>query len=110
VKFIHAADIHLDSPFAGLTDAAEAPIDRLKGCTRQALTNLVDYALENEIDFVVIAGDLYDGDWRDYATGLFFAKEMGRQPRCRKPDHQAARAAGECFCLSGQGAAHAPHP
>ncbi len=85
MKFIHAADIHLDSPFAGLTDAAEAPIDRLKGCTRQALTNLVDYALENAIDFVVIAGDLYDGDWRDYATGLFFAKEMGRLARAQIP-------------------------
>jgi DNA repair exonuclease SbcCD nuclease subunit len=85
VKFIHAADIHLDSPFAGLTDAAEAPVERLRGCTRRALTNLVDYALENAIDFVVIAGDLYDGDWRDYATGLFFVKEMGRLARAQIP-------------------------
>ena len=85
MKFIHAADIHLDSPFAGLTDAAAAPVERLKGCTRQALTAVVDYALENAIDFVVIAGDLYDGDWRDYTTGLFFVKEMGRLARARIP-------------------------
>lgn len=85
MKFIHAADIHLDSPFAGLTDAAAAPVERLKGCTRQALTALVDYALENAIDFVVIAGDLYDGDWRDYTTGLFLVKQMGRLAQARIP-------------------------
>ena len=35
-------------------------------------------ALHEEVAFVIIAGDLYDGDWRDYQTGLFFVRQMGR--------------------------------
>jgi DNA repair exonuclease SbcCD nuclease subunit len=35
-------------------------------------------ALEEKIDFILIAGDLYDGDWKDYNTGLFFVRQMGR--------------------------------
>lgn len=85
MKFIHAADIHLDSPFAGLADRAGAAAERLRHSTRQALTNLVDYALENAIDFVVIAGDLYDGDWPHFATGLFFVQEMARLGRAGIP-------------------------
>ena len=46
VRFIHTADIHLDSPFAGLADKTEAPVERLMGCTRHALRNLVDYAIQ----------------------------------------------------------------
>ena len=85
VRFIHTADIHLDSPFAGLSDKTEAPVERLKGCTRQALGNLVDYAIAEGIDFVVIAGDLYDGNWKDYATGLYFVRQMGLLGRANIP-------------------------
>jgi DNA repair exonuclease SbcCD nuclease subunit len=35
-------------------------------------------AIDEEVDFLLIAGDLYDGDWKDYNTGLFFAGQMGR--------------------------------
>lgn len=77
-KFIHAADIHLDSPLRGLARYEGAPIDRIRGATRQAFKNLVDLAVSEEVDFVLIAGDLYDGDWKDYNTGLFFASEMSR--------------------------------
>jgi DNA repair protein SbcD/Mre11 len=46
--------------------------------TRSAFSNLIDHTIEEEVSFVVIAGDLYDGDWRDYQTGLFFVRQMGR--------------------------------
>ena len=49
------------------------------------LSLLVDQAIEEEIDFLVIAGDLYDGTWRDYKTGLFFAERMGRLNHARIP-------------------------
>jgi predicted phosphodiesterase len=39
---------------------------------------LVNLAIEEKVDFVVIAGDLYDGDWKDYSTGLFFRGQMVR--------------------------------
>jgi exonuclease SbcD len=78
MKFIHAADIHLDSPLVGLAAYDGAPVDRLRGATRKAFQAMVDLALDEAVDLVVIAGDLYDGDWRDFNTGLFFVQQMAR--------------------------------
>jgi len=78
VKFIHAADIHLDSPLHGLSAYPDAPAAQLRNATREALRELVDRAIEEEAAFVVIAGDLYDGDWKDHNTGIFFGQQMGR--------------------------------
>lgn len=78
MKFIHAADIHLDSPLAGLAAYKGAPADLLRTVTRDAFTKLVDEAIDEAVDFMVIAGDLYDGSWKDYNTGHFFCREMGR--------------------------------
>jgi DNA repair exonuclease SbcCD nuclease subunit len=77
-RFIHTADIHLDSPLKGLEAHEDAPIKEIRGATRRAFDNLIDLAIEEEIAFVLIAGDLYDGDWKDYNTGLYFANRMGR--------------------------------
>ena len=76
MKFIHAADLHLDSPMRGLEQYEGAPALQLRGSTRQALQNLVRLAVDEQVDFVVVAGDVYDGDWTDYSTGLFFARQM----------------------------------
>jgi DNA repair exonuclease SbcCD nuclease subunit len=62
----------------GLSGQQGAAAERIRTATRVALDNLVGQAIEEQVDFVVIAGDLYDGDWRDYQTGLFFVKQMGR--------------------------------
>lgn len=77
-RFIHAADIHLDSPLRGLERYEEAPVDKIRQATRRALENLVRLAIEEAVDFVVIAGDLYDGDSRDFKTALYFVKQMGQ--------------------------------
>lgn len=77
-KFIHTADIHLDSPLRGLSAYEGAPVELLRGATRVAFRNLVDLAIREEVAFMVIAGDLYDGTWRDYQTGLFLVSEMAR--------------------------------
>ncbi|MDB5875718.1 MAG: metallophosphoesterase [Ramlibacter sp.] len=77
-KFIHAADIHLDSPLRGLSAYENAPAEQLRNASRDALKELVGKAIEDKVAFMVIAGDLYDGDWRDYNTGIFFAGQMGR--------------------------------
>jgi len=76
--FLHAADIHLDSPLVGLERYGDAPVDELRGATRRAFQALVDAAIEEAVAFVLLAGDLYDGDWKDYNTGLFFAQQMAR--------------------------------
>ena len=77
-KFIHTADIHLDSPLKGLEAHEDAPVDEIRGATRRAFDNLINLALDEEVNFILIAGDLYDGDWKDYNTGLFFVNRMGR--------------------------------
>jgi DNA repair exonuclease SbcCD nuclease subunit len=78
VKYIHSADIHLDSPLRGLERYEGAPIDEIRGATRRAFENLIRLALDEQVAFVLLAGDLFDGDWRDYNTGLFFARQMSR--------------------------------
>lgn len=85
MKFVHAADIHLDSPLIGLQRYEGAPVQELRGATRRALSNLVDLTLEEEAAFLLLAGDLFDGDWKDYSTGLFFLKQMNRLREARVP-------------------------
>lgn len=77
-RFIHAADPHLDSPLRGLEARDDAPARLLRGATRRAFENLVNLAITEKVDFLLIAGDLYDGDWKDYNTGLFFRSQMVR--------------------------------
>ena len=77
-RFIHAADLHLDSPLQGLEVHEGAPVSVLRGATRRAFENLVSLAIDEAVDFLLIAGDIYDGDWKDYSTGLFFRGQMVR--------------------------------
>lgn len=77
-KILHAADIHLDSPLQKLGQYEGAPVERIRGASRRALENLVALALEESVDLVVVAGDLYDGDWTDQNTGLFFVSQARR--------------------------------
>lgn len=77
-SFLHAADIHLDSPLRGLEVYQDAPIEQIRGAARRAFDNLVELAIDEEVAFVLLAGDLYDGDWKDYNTGIYFVNRMGR--------------------------------
>jgi len=79
-RFLHAADIHLDSPLRGLARRGELA-GVFREASRRALENLVQAAIDAKVAFVVIAGDIYDGDWKDYATGQFFVRQMGRLAR-----------------------------
>lgn len=84
-RFIHTADIHLDSPLRGLSGYEGSTAERIRTATRDALDNLVGQAIDEEVSFIVVAGDLYDGDWRDYQTGLFFVRQMGRLAKAQIP-------------------------
>ena len=77
-RFLHAADIHLDSPLRGLAGQEGGAAERIRSAPREAFERLITFAIDERVDFMIIAGDLYDGDWRDYRTGLFFAAAMGR--------------------------------
>lgn len=78
MRILHAADLHIDSPMRGLARYEGAPVDAMRQATRRALSNMVDYCLGESVSLLLLAGDLFDGDWRDYSTGLFFASEMSR--------------------------------
>lgn len=78
VKIVHASDLHLDSPLTGLERYEGAPVEAIRGATRRAFENLVTLCLEEKAAILLIAGDVYDGDWKDYSTGLFFAAALGR--------------------------------
>ncbi|OHV76376.1 DNA repair exonuclease [Rhizobium sp. LCM 4573] len=80
-RFIHAADLHLGSPFQGLAlkDAAIAQL--FIEASRKAFSALVDQAIAQKVDFFIVAGDVYDGDWKDNKIGLFFNREVARLER-----------------------------
>lgn len=78
MKFVHAADLHVDSPLRGLERYETAPVERIRLATRQALENLVTCCLEEQADFLVLAGDLFDHDWPDFNTPLFVIGQLQR--------------------------------
>ncbi|MBU2642487.1 MAG: DNA repair exonuclease [Gammaproteobacteria bacterium] len=78
MRFIHCADIHLDSPLRGLEFYDGAPAAEMRQATRRAFANVVDLAIDRAADCVLIAGDIFDGDWPDFNTGLYFAAQLRR--------------------------------
>lgn len=84
-RFVHTADIHLDSPLRGLAGHEGQAAERIRSATREAFDNLIGQVIDEGVAFLIIAGDLYDGDWRDYHTGLFFVRQMGRLAKAGIP-------------------------
>lgn len=78
VKFIHAADLHLGSVFSGFQHMHGAIYDQIKNSGYVALTKLVDKAIQERIDFVIFAGDIYDHEERNLKAQLKFKSEMER--------------------------------
>ncbi|MEO8909791.1 MAG: DNA repair exonuclease [Gemmatimonadaceae bacterium] len=78
MRFIHCSDLHLDSPLLGLERYPGVPAAAMRAATRGALENLVRIAIEQAVDLVAIAGDVFDGNWPDFNSGLFFASRLAR--------------------------------
>ncbi|MCG6205795.1 metallophosphoesterase [Rhodopseudomonas sp. HC1] len=83
--FIHAADLHIDSPLAGLRAKNEDVARRFAEAGRKAVQALVDETIASNAAFLIIAGDIFDGDWKDVTTGLFFVGELGALHRAGIP-------------------------
>lgn len=79
--FIHAADLHLGSPLTGLAMKDEAVARAFAHASRDAFSELVARALSEKVAFLLIAGDVYDGDWKDMSIGLFFNRELAKLDR-----------------------------
>ncbi|MHB8969777.1 MAG: metallophosphoesterase family protein [Pirellulaceae bacterium] len=85
MRFIHAADIHLDSPLRGLESYPGAPAERLRIATRQAFERVVDLCLEERVDFLIIAGDLFDAEVKDFHAALAAAVQLRRLDQAHIP-------------------------
>lgn len=80
IKFLHAADLHLDSPFSALPpDKAEVR----RAEFRAAFTSLTMYARMNKIDFLLLSGDLFDSDYASRDTAALMRREFANLPDCR---------------------------
>ena len=78
MKFVHAADLHLDSPMKGLASYPGAPVEAMRGATRRAFESLVELCIDEAAELLVIAGDVYDGNWKDFSTGLYLRSQLAR--------------------------------
>lgn len=81
MRFLHAADIHLDSPLRGLRARAGERSEEIAGAPRAAFVKLINFAIEQKIDLLLLAGDNWDGGHSDYGSLLFFAEQMTRLNR-----------------------------
>ena len=78
LRFVHTADLHLDSPLKSLATRDPALAHAVRTASRTALTRTVDLCLDESVDALVIAGDLYDGDQRSMHTAAALTREMRR--------------------------------
>ncbi|WP_153721010.1 metallophosphoesterase family protein [Sporosarcina cascadiensis] len=77
IRFLHTADLHLDSPFKGMA-AGPNELARLQQSTFSAFDRFIDYAVKVRPDFIVIVGDLYDGEDRSLRAQIRFQQGMQR--------------------------------
>lgn len=77
-RFVHTADLHLDSPLRTLSLRDRGLADRVGLATREAFSNLVTTAIEEGVDAMMIAGDLFDGDQTSRKSSLFLSGELRR--------------------------------
>ena len=77
-KFLHAADIHLDSPLLSLALPEQGQVQRVRRACREAFEKLVNTATEQQVAFVLLAGDLYDHDAPNMQVAVFLRNQLAR--------------------------------
>lgn len=78
MKFVHAADLHLDSPLLKLSRQEPRQLERMQRATREAFTRLIDLCIDEAAALLLIAGDLYDHDSPNMQIAVFLRKELRR--------------------------------
>ena len=81
IRFLHAADVHLDSPLCSLRSLDEATASQLHRASRQSLETIVQTAITQKVAAVVFAGDLFDGPVKDAGAGLWVESQLKRLVR-----------------------------
>lgn len=78
IRFYHTADLHLDSPFKGLYNLPQVIVEELRRSTFKAFERLVDEAISERPDFILIVGDVYDGENRSLTAQNRFVQQLKR--------------------------------
>jgi exonuclease SbcD len=78
MKFVHAADLHLDSPLLALSRQDARQVERMRRAAREAFERMVDLCIEREAALLLVAGDLYDHDCPNMQIAVFLRKELKR--------------------------------
>lgn len=76
MRFLHAADLHLDTPFVGISDFSKELQTKLKASTYEAAQKLFRVALEQKVDFVILAGDIFDDTDSSLKAQMFLKSEF----------------------------------
>ncbi len=77
-RFIHAADVHLDSPLRSLALRDPDLAELIGNATRRAFVRIIDLCLDEQVDALLLAGDLYDGDQTSMKTARFLSEQIRR--------------------------------
>lgn len=85
IKFIHCADLHLDSPFQGLTTKEPSLADRFKHATNEAFVKIIDLCLAEKVDFLTIGGDTFDGADRSLCAQILLRDQFERLHKANIP-------------------------
>ncbi len=78
VRFIHTADLHLDTPFKGLASWNKDLACKLKDATFRSLKKIIDLCLKENVDFLIISGDIFESENKSLAAQLQFISELKR--------------------------------
>ena len=78
VRFVHAADLHLDTPFTGLSNLNPDLAARLRQSTFESFDRIVDLCIAREADFLVIAADIFDSENKSLAAQVRFVSGLRR--------------------------------
>ena len=75
-RFVHTADVHLDSPLRSLALRDPELAELIGNATRRAFVNIIELCLSEQVDALLLAGDLYDGDQTSMKTARFLADQI----------------------------------
>ena len=78
IRFIHAADLHLDTPFSGLEQTSKRLAGKLREAPFESFSRIVDIAIEKKVDFVLLAGDLYNTKRVNIKAQSLFIEQLNR--------------------------------
>ena len=76
IKFIHTGDLHLDTPFKGLSNVNRELAGRLKDATFRSFQKIINLCIDEKVDFLLVTGDIFDSEIQSLAAQLRFVKEL----------------------------------